>query len=362
MTVTPNNNHPDSVTTSERTDGVEVREPVKAPIEADDPDAIDIAEAQAAIEREQAAAKAAGQGEQTGEPQAAPQGEPQAPQPPAQPQGQPQQQGPKAEPPMIPKPRFDEVLGKADELARRNAFLEGQIAAMQSQKPAGQAQGQPAAEPEKPKRTLEQIDADKVALAEEYDSGKLSTAEWKKREVELDREARQLMQQPAQASQQPPAGSDDLFLEQLTQQLEAKHPYSTLITDEADWAFIETKARQQLAAEGEKIGDDSRSTFLLRQKMAQLTDKYGPTLTGKQLQQPQVQRQGGQQQQQPGGSTKAQAREAKLQQADGMPPNINSLGGTAASSTEISEADILAMDDEAIAALPESTRRRFLQT
>ncbi|WP_341702619.1 hypothetical protein [Ferrovibrio sp.] len=359
MTDTVNTtDHPESV--SNRTDGIEVREPVIAPMEADDVDAIEMADALKDVD-----AKTADKGEpaQTTEPPkpAAGAAAPQPPKPEAE-ADKPAPEGATTKPVMIPKARLDEVLGKLDEAARQNAYLQGKLdqAAAQPQpaKPAGEP---PKAEPT-PDQILAGIEAEKLDLAEKYDRGEISTAEWKKREIELDRKGRQVQQDmlaPARAEPAPAQTKDDLALDLATAELEKRHPYSTLITEESDWAFLEGKARQQLVAAGEVLDGSARAALLLRTTMAQLTDTYGPHMTGKVIEKPAT-KPVGQQQHQPSGT--AAARGAKLTMADGLPPDINNLGGSAASSTEISEADILGMTDEDIAALPEATRRRILKT
>jgi hypothetical protein len=344
MTDTQTNTHSESVH-PDIADGIEVREPVKAPIEADDPDALDIAAAREEI------AKAGQPAAPATEPEpavpAAAATEPKPAEPP-KPAAQPDQ--------MIPKARLDEVLKKQGDLERRNAFLEGALSAVTPPK----AEPAAPATPEPPKRTIDQIEAEKLTLADQFDQGKISAKEWREKESALDREARALTERPAAAA--APAQGDELFLEALTQQLEQKHPYSTLITDDADWTFIEAKARQQLTAGGKSLTDSAADTLLLRQKMAELTDVYGPTLTGKSLKKSAPAGTGTPPANPPAASPTAAARAAKLGMAESMPPDISNLGGSPASGTEISDTALMNMSDDEIGALPEATRRRILKT
>jgi hypothetical protein len=360
MTVPTTGNHSESVQT-EPQPGLEVRDVVKAPIEADDPDAIELAEARALAEREANAGDGKADEADTKN-QPAPAATPAAakPEAPAQaPAAKPEAAKPagQQDQPMIPKARLDEVLKKQSDLERRNAFLEGALSA-QGQLKSGEAA--PAA-PEPPKRTLDHIDADKVSLAKQFDEGKLSATEWQEKLVELDREARALSAPAPTANQQ---AGDDLFLEHLTDQLEQKHPYSKLIEEDSHWQFLETEAMRQLAAEGVRIGKSATDTFILRQRMAQLTDVYGPTMTGKSIQKKSAG---------PAATTttppnpapakSAAARAEKLDMAARHPADINQLGGSSTNDAgEISEAAILTMSDEEIAALPEATKRRILKS
>jgi len=360
---TPNTEDSQTVVVAQR------QEATPAPIADDDPDAIMLREAQAQVEQEQGS---------KAEPEPEPTGTAASQEPPAQAGAQTETPATQGQPtPMVPKPRLDEALNKLDETNRKIAFLEGRLAQSQSQPTAQPAQGTATPAPAQPVKTItEQLDAldmERIALAEKYDKGELSTVEWKKAETELDKRSRALLleqQKPAAAPQNPQG--DDLFLDQVTDQLEQQHPYTVLITSDADWQFLEVKAREQLKAEGQTIGADSRSTFLLRQKMAQLTDTYGPAMTGKTIEKKAPPANAGQpnggaakpatQQPNAGVSQTAQARAAKLDLAARHPVNTGTVGGAAATGETVSAADIENMSDEEIAALPPQTRRRFLQT
>ena len=346
MTDTQIDTHSESVH-PEIANGIDVRDPVKAPIEADDPDALDIAAAREEIAKAGQPAAPVTEAKSTpAAPAAAAQAEPK-PAEPAKPASPPDQ--------MIPKARLDEVLSKLSEAERRNAFLEGALTARTEPK-AEPAKQEPAA----PQRTLDQIEAEKLALADQFDQGKISATEWEREKIALDREARALTEKPAAAA--APAQSDDLFLEVLTQKLEQKHPYSTLITNDTDWDFIEVKARQELTANGQPLTDSPADTLLLRQKMAELTDVYGPLMTGKTLNKSAPAGTGNPPATTPAASPTAAARAAKLGMAESLPPDISNLGGSPASGTEISETALLNMSDDEIGALPETTRRRILKT
>lgn len=284
---------------------------------------------------------------------------------------------PKQEPsdsPMIPKARLDQVLAEKDEMARRAAFLEGQLHQLQTQAT------QPAtpAAPEEPPKTPDEIIAEarvqKQDLAKKYDDAELTAAEYEASKDRLDdiiaeaREAKlaqRFQPQPTTPSQRQQTG-EDLYLDQLTAKLETDHPYTLEIAkDDPRWKFLEDEANRQLQQEGIALMPGARGLYTLRERMAVLTDQYGPMWTGKSPDQIRGQAPnpgtGPAPTPAPGLSPTAKARMDKLDMAEQQPPSTTSLGGSGAS-TEVSEADINAMSDDEIAALPESTRRKFLAT
>lgn len=314
-----------------------------AGIPDDDPDAIALAQARAEIEAEAGNTPAPKPVEQ-----------PPADQVAAAQEVKPEQTAPAPKPdqgkrggPMIPKERFDEVRQQA-------AYWKGVAEGRASNQPQTEAAPVEQAKPADP---LAEIEAKRLALADRFDAGEIGMKQYAQESGALDREVIRIAAETAKAAvpQQQPA--DDLFLDQITADLEAKHPYATMITAPEDWAFIEAKAAAALKEAGVRLDQGPRSDLALRQKMAELTDVYGPTLTGKTLQpQPQQPVPNGQK---PGLSPSAQAHKDKLELAARMPPDVSSLGATGAGKGEVTEADIERMTEEEIAALPRSIRDRI---
>ena len=100
----------------------------------------------------------------------------------------------------------------------------------------------------------------------------------------------------------------------------------------------------------------------LQAAVAKLSDEWGPKW-GLPKRAPAQQQQ--QQQRpnpaQPGLSPQASARLSKMDLAAGHPPDTSALG-TGVQDDAMSEATILNLDDEAIAALPATVRARFIGT
>lgn len=284
----------------------------------------------------------------------------------------------------VPKARLDAVLAARDRANQENAFLKGQIDVLARQPaPSATPAPAPAAPAKTQKEQLSDIDAAKVKLAERFDAGEISAKEWKQQETVLDAQGRELLiqaQAPARAPQQP-AQDDQLYLENLTAQLEDAHPYSVLIatTEGNKWAFLEAEARSHLLHQGVQLGTDARSLYALRETMAQLTDHYGPIWTGVPVDQA-VAKVAEITGRKPAGAPAAAARPAtppapgglsrqaveranKLALAGRHPPDPAAAGAAGASGTaDITDAQLAQLSDEEITALPEATRRRFIAT
>jgi hypothetical protein len=85
----------------------------------------------------------------------------------------------------------------------------------------------------------------------------------------------------------PAAGVPELSarqLETLTAELEDAHPYVHLISLDQDWRFLVLRASQELRGEGVILPTErpltSREILTLRERIAKLSDRYGPALTG----------------------------------------------------------------------------------
>ncbi|UVC14710.1 hypothetical protein [Mesorhizobium onobrychidis] len=276
-----------------------------------------------------------------------------------------QEQQPAA--PMIPKARFDEVNNKNDELARQNAFLAGQVEALKVRGPAAPA---PAATPPAPATPpaadrLIAVGTQIDALAKKYDAGEISYAELKTQERALTNQEQAIREEillakvPQQQAQQPTA-TTDLYLDQLTAELEAKHPYLAAIESDSDFDYLVMKAKESFAAERVELPKGPIGSLRLRERVALLSDKYGPMLTGKTLAVPGATpaAPAPATPAAPGLSPDAAARAAKIAMQGNMPPNVASMTGSAGE--VISEASIENMSDDDLAALPIATRHRFL--
>lgn len=300
-------------------------------------------------------------------PQAAPQGD------------KPGQQQPS---PMIPKARLDEVLQERDQLRQTAQYLQGVVdtqtrmmtTAPQAPSQGNQQPGAPAA-PQPQAATIDQqiaqAEAQKLELAEKYDAGDLSTKEYQEQVIGLDRQIRTLSDQSHQAlvesaTRKAQATTQQTLLESQVNaaaiKIQAEHPYVAVIDQHhngtAIWNMIDAEAQQALIQKGINPHDGTpASRVALMNEKAALADKYGPTLTGVQVQ-PQVQPQQQQQQPSPGLSPVAQARLAKIDVANQQPPASGSIGNTG-QVNQISDDDIMKMSQDEIAALPASVLRRF---
>lgn len=335
-----------------------------APVESNDPDEVELREAKAAAEAEEAtAAKPTDKTETPAATPAAPAATPAAG---TQEKPTDQQEQPQAASPMIPKARLDEVLGKNDELTRQLAFMAGQIEALKGSTAATPAATPTPTAPQPSAQDRLIAVGQKVdALAKKYDAGEISYAELKKQERDLANEEQTIREEILLAKVQPPKQTqapqqaNDLYLDQLTAKLEQEHPYVAELSDD-DFDFVAKKAQGELEKDGVNL-QGAAGKYALRERIAVLSDTLGPVLTGKQLPlpgktpapaAPAVATPA------PGLSAEAQARAAKLALAATMPPNVSQMTGT--TGEVISESAIENMSDDDLAALPTATRHRFL--
>lgn len=322
-------------------------DPVEVEIVDDDPMIIAFKEAEAELAAE-------GQG---GEPKPA-ENPDSAPvnQPAGQPAGDKDQQ-----PIMIPKPRLDQALAERDKFKEQAAYFQG-VAETQKQMLSnpqkGEAEpGQTAAatDANAPTDAVAKAEADKLAAAERYENGEISLVEFKKIEIEKDREIRAEMVKQNEAltdkarqvaNETVNARTTEQVLVSKAVEIQAQHPYVAEIDQlpEADknfvWQQITNEAVFNLQKKGVNALDGSPASRLaLMQEKAALTDKYGPAYTGKQL--------ASQTQQGPKPlSETAQARAAKLDLAQNQPPAFTANGGDKA---DLTEADIENMSMDQLA-------------
>lgn len=314
-------------------------------------------------------AVAAAQAEEAASPQAAAGTDAQPQQAkPAAPQGT----EPQPAPIMIPKVRLDEALAAKQKAEQEAAYYRGQAEARATAPPP--QGGQPQA-PQPPQLTAEQrltqIAAANEQLAKQFDDGEITMAEYKRQERTLAQQENQIRDQQllAKVPQAPKSGTDELYLETLTAQLEEKHPWVPIFdqaASEADWKYVKDRATENLVARGIDPRNGALGVYELRKEMSALCDALGPTLVGARAQARGLVLPGTQQRQQqppqtPQLSPAAQARQAALAKAAGAPPDIHSMvGHTGPADGSPTDASILAMDEDAIGALTPHVRNKLL--
>ena len=272
----------------------------------------------------------------------------------------------------IPRPRFNEVLHERDQFQQAAAYWRGvaEANAIRGQVPKDGADPQP------PVKTPEERRADirtkRKALAKKYDDGEINAVDLDDARQKLEDEEFAIRQEMLEArfapkgqpkaDQQPGPVSDDLYIETLTAKLEEEHPYVTVLSGDEfaeEWAFLTRKAATQLIAEGVSLPKGElplRERYMLRKRIAELSDQYGPRFAGdaKPAKSSDAAQKGA------GGlSQTAQARLDKINLAHSAPPDVNQMGSAGKAGIDYSEADILKMTDEEITALPASVRSKF---
>jgi hypothetical protein len=250
----------------------------------------------------------------------------------------------------IPKPRFDEVAKQRDDALMQAAYWKGVADTRQ----AGTTEPEP--KQPTPQQQLAELDTKRDALAAQVDDGKLLMSDFVKeeRKLRLQEDAiRDTMRKPA--ADQDPKSASDLYLDAKTEELETAHPYVPLL-DADDLSFLTRKAVASLADEGVKLpkGDLApRDALMLRTRIAQLSDTFGPALTGKTLaprQTPAAK---------PGLSPAAKNLQTKLQAAQDAPPDLTAAGRGGAP-MEYTDAQILAMTQDEMDALPAATLEKIM--
>lgn len=334
----------------------------QAPAAEEDPADRELREAIEALEKEKAPA----------EPPKPDAITPPEPAKPAQGQPQPVDDG---KPIMIPKARFDEVLGKLNEATGQVAYLKGvadtrseMIRNAPAQTPTGQAV--PPAEPVKTMtEQLNAIDADRLKVAGQYDNGEITFAEFTKQSTDLNRKEFQLRDDVHKAEIERVRADAVLSarreamsgrVDENATKLEQEHPSLLQMPKEANhprWQFLNNEAVQSLADEGIVLKqDDPYSTQLFHERIATLADKYVPIWTGKSV--PAANTSPQPPSPQGGKPSLAQQRAQKITLSHQQPPPTGNMGASG-SQPEITEAQIAGMTDDQIAALPDATRMRI---
>lgn len=352
-------------------------------VQSDDPDDIELQEALEAAKAEEAAAKGEQQDDDQPDAESAKPDAEQASQNQNDPNAAKAAEGEDDKPPgiMIPKQRFDQVNNEKAELSQQNAYLQGQIEAYKAG--IGQPQpGQPGAKPAEPtaQDRLIDIHMKQDELSAKFDEGEITFAELTKQNRALSDQESAIREEILVAkvrpteSQPAAAQSDgDLYLDQKTIELEESYPLINVIatdTFKPQFDALVTMARTELEAEtGGPLPNSDRGKYALRQRVAEMCQDHGPVYlkragwTDEQIAQasgkPVAQPQPSSDPSQPQLSPESKARQAKLELAGEMPPNVASMNGNAGGS-EMTDTQIANLDDEEISALPASTRNKLL--
>ena len=297
-------------------------------------------------------------------------------------EAEPERQGPD-EQNMVPQSRVNRIAAQRNEAVLHAARLQGQNEAMRAMMEKGTAGPGGEQLPQGPVGTPEEriaaIREEKAASTLKYEEGELSAVEWQKQQDGFEDQVFAVRQEQLQPNAGPQTPDDqpqarDPYVESLMDGLEAKHPYSTVIAGKLDWAIIESKALESLRNDGVELRKDAQSTLLLRTRMAEITDTYGPAMTGKTLEEVKAAQAkkspkstpdaDGQQaapaQKKPGElSPQAQARKEKLDLAAGIAPDVSNLGGASSGTEVLTSEQILGMSEEEIAALPAQQVKQF---
>lgn len=286
---------------------------------------------------------------------------------------------------MVPKARLDEVIADRESHKGMANYYKGLYDATKQMQgsatqPVNGQQTQPDQQPQpqtqaQPQITVEQyigqIDQAKVDLAQKYDDGELTAAEWKKQEAALDGQLRNALNHQTQQqinnvkTETIKTARDEDHNQVLNHQaveLEQKHPYCNEIKDSNHWKILNGEASRTLIASGftaEQLNTTLEGKLAFRETIARLTDVYGPIWTGKQLTAPQGQ---------PAQTANANAspsqtaaqRQAKIDLANQQPPSSGNMGTASGGATDYTSADIERMSDDDIANLPAAVRNRIL--
>lgn len=281
---------------------------------------------------------------------------------------------------MVPKARLDEVLSRASTAEQEVLRLRGFVEGLQAARGGTAVPGAPSAPPAAPTQQdrLNDIATRQDALAAQYDNGDISFADYQKQSRALTQEEWSVREAALKASVgQQTNGNGDFYLQSATAKLETEHPWIGVyeaVGNDADWTYIRQLAYSSLLARGVDFSPEAGDAgkYELRKEMGALMDKYGPTLMADRARAQGIPLPGAQQQQQRPGQPPAgpqpqqqltqqqRARLAKLDIRSNAPPNVPGLTGYTDTTGDPSEAAIMAMTDEQIAALPDTLTNKLL--
>jgi hypothetical protein len=294
-----------------------------------DPEEQELKDAQAALEAEKT-----GDGEikAGGEPL---QGEPGTETAPEADKGKQDDPKPDQEQKMVPLTALQAERQKNQQLREQNAYILG-VAEANKANAANQNQDPP--EPElTPEQKLQAIREERIKLAEQHDDAELSSADWERKKQKLEDqeyEIRQAQLQPAPAAQ-PVVPVQDLGLEQHLVNLEQAYDgLDTLSERQAE--HLKNLVLDQAAATGNPIQPGAAGTARLREEIADLATRVFPDQI-KLAEKPEA----GQTQTQQGLSKQAKDRDAAINKAQGMPPDVSQTGARD-DGQPLSEAEVMA--------------------
>lgn len=335
-------------------------QPAPASTIPDDPDDRAVYEARAELQRAEAGTDGGGQQQPTPDP--------------TQPTPTPAPQQPAARQPVVPAGVLAEERRKSRALADENLYLKGALAARTQQQPGtttqpgGGGQQQQQSIPE----AIQAEGARLIAAAKQFDQGDLSMEQYKLIELQAEDRIAALRAQHliAHVQSTQPTGNtvgiaDAHVLEQHLERMSQEHPWSALLNDqEIDW--LAAVARDEFRGRGQPIAAGNHvDTLRLRQRVAELSDTFGPQwYPNHQIAQPQQPTAQPSQQ----GVTRPQAvGNQRVQQvarlaavANNQPPSLSQAGHADTGDAAMTSDKIGTMSEDEILALPRAVRDRFL--
>lgn len=257
----------------------------------------------------------------------------------------------KAETPRIPKSRLDEVLDKANRATAENAYLKQRLEALEAAKPE-EKEATPPVEDQ-----VSALEAKRDEIWQMADDGELSLSEARKQERALDAEISAL-QKP---EPKPPAPQQDTYFSIEKQKIIAENPAIKAINDafpigtkgnDRRWELIEGEAQEAMERDGTPLNpDDPLSKLEYMRKQGEIAARYAP-LWGVEVPKPNGQPESN------SGKSQAENRKNKLDLADNHPTAIEEMGSTG-DALQYTEAQLEAMTDDEIEALPDSIKNKI---
>lgn len=349
-----------AVVTEETTPAAQPAAPTTIP---DDPDDRALFEARAELQRAEAGTEGGEQQQQQASPAPA--------QPTPTPTPAPQQ--PAARQPVVPAGVLAEERRKSRALADEVLYLKGALAARTQQQPDATTQPGGGGQQQQP-TAAEAIQAEGtriIAAAKQFDQGDLSMEQYKLIELQAEDRIAALRAQHliAHVQSTQPAGNtvgiaDAHVLEQHLERMSQEHPWSALLNDqEIDW--LAAVARDEFRGRGQPITSGNHvDTLRLRQRVAELSDTFGPQwYPNHQIVQPPTNAQP----QQGVTRTPAAGNQQRVQQvarlatvANNQPPSLSQAGHADTGDAAMTSDKIGTMTEDEILALPRAVRDRFL--
>lgn len=181
-----------------------------------------------------------------------------------------------AKPPvMVPVAALKGERDARQKAEQEAAYLRGvaETALLMANKPtAGDQQQQDELTPQ---QRLDQIREQRLALADQFDTGEISARKFEENRLELEAKEREI-RESAQPKAAPAAPAQDLILEERTSQLEKDYPVLQTLTQE-DVEPLVAIAYREAAKEGKPIQPGSAGTLELRTRVAQIATRLHGT-------------------------------------------------------------------------------------